>query len=324
LEYRIIEYYKQMYNCSPKIVNSLSKQMYSGSMKVYRDYNEVPATFYALSGATVFRLLSTITIPASGNLFIGNENLTYKKLYDPVSPPVSSILINTTRNTGGLISIPQFILNRSSVYSANQNCSPALSHWGTSVIMDGGFDEDKSYLFTAINQASLTAVSANDIPLISIKLAPSVDTGIAASTIGTRSLINRSFLTLKQIGIITGQTLNMTVRLNSSSSLFDTLTSWTNVGTGSLAQYIDHSVRGTTPLPTGGDIILGYFASEQGTGRLQVTTTDIDAIRELSNSILGGNFTYPDGPDILTVYARCNTAGSSIVRCRVSWTEAQG
>jgi hypothetical protein len=39
LEYRIIEYYKQMYNCSPKIVNSLSKQMYSGSMKVYRDYN---------------------------------------------------------------------------------------------------------------------------------------------------------------------------------------------------------------------------------------------------------------------------------------------
>jgi len=292
--------------------------------KVYRDYNEVPATFYALSGATVFRLLSTISIPASGNLVIGNENLTYTKLNDTVSAPVSSILINTTRNTGGLLSIPQFILNRSSIYSINQNCSPALSHWGTSVIMDGGFDEDKSYLFTAINQSNLSAVSANDIPLISVKLAPSVDTGVVASTVGIRSLINRSFLTLKQIGIVTGQTLNVTVKLNSSSTLFDSLSNWTNVGTGSLAQYIDHSVRGTSPLPTGGDTILGYFASEQSTGRLQVTTTDIDAIRELSNSILGGNLTFPDGPDILTVYARCNTAGSSTVRCRVSWTEAQG
>jgi hypothetical protein len=39
LEYRIIEYYKQMNNCVKKISNTLSKQMYSGSMKIYRDYN---------------------------------------------------------------------------------------------------------------------------------------------------------------------------------------------------------------------------------------------------------------------------------------------
>ena len=26
---------------------------------------------------------------------------------------------------------------------------PSLFHWGTSVIMDGGFDDDDSYLFTA-------------------------------------------------------------------------------------------------------------------------------------------------------------------------------
>jgi len=232
-------------------------------------------------------------------------------------------LINTTRNTGGLLSVPQFLLNKTTVYSANQNCSPALSHWGTSVIMDGGFDEDKSYLFTAINQNNITVTNTTDVPLISVRLAPSADTGNPAS-IGIRSLINRSYLTLKQIGIITGQTLNMTVRLNSNSTQFTTLSTWVNTGTGSLAQYIDHSIRGTTPLPTGGDIILGYFANEQSSGRLQVTTTDIEVIRELGNSILGGNLIYPDGPDILTVFARSNTSASTTARCRVSWTEAQG
>jgi hypothetical protein len=39
LELRVLEYYKQMYGCSCKIVNSLSKQMFSGSMKTYRDYS---------------------------------------------------------------------------------------------------------------------------------------------------------------------------------------------------------------------------------------------------------------------------------------------
>ena len=39
MEYRIIEYYKQMNNCVKKISNTLSKQMYSGSMKIYRDYS---------------------------------------------------------------------------------------------------------------------------------------------------------------------------------------------------------------------------------------------------------------------------------------------
>lgn len=39
MELRILEYYKQMYGRSCKIVNSLSKQMFSGCMKTYKDYN---------------------------------------------------------------------------------------------------------------------------------------------------------------------------------------------------------------------------------------------------------------------------------------------
>jgi len=39
IEYRIIEYYKTMNRCNRKTSNLLSKQMYSGKMKVYKEMN---------------------------------------------------------------------------------------------------------------------------------------------------------------------------------------------------------------------------------------------------------------------------------------------
>ena len=39
LEYRILEYYKNMYKCKTKLSTFLSRQTQSGSMKLYRDYN---------------------------------------------------------------------------------------------------------------------------------------------------------------------------------------------------------------------------------------------------------------------------------------------
>jgi len=39
IEYRLIEYYKQMNKCNKKTSNLLAKQLYSGNIKVYKDYN---------------------------------------------------------------------------------------------------------------------------------------------------------------------------------------------------------------------------------------------------------------------------------------------
>jgi hypothetical protein len=36
-----------------------------------------------------------------------------------------------------------------SVQTISQNCAPVMSHWGSSVIMDGRFNDDKSCIFTA-------------------------------------------------------------------------------------------------------------------------------------------------------------------------------
>ena len=36
-----------------------------------------------------------------------------------------------------------------SIQVISQECAPVMSHWGSSVIMDGGFDDDASFIFTA-------------------------------------------------------------------------------------------------------------------------------------------------------------------------------
>jgi len=41
LEYRIVEYYKNIFQCKGKISNFLSKQLYSGSLKLYKELNSV-------------------------------------------------------------------------------------------------------------------------------------------------------------------------------------------------------------------------------------------------------------------------------------------
>jgi hypothetical protein len=206
---------------------------------------------------------------------------------------------------------------------------PSISHWGTSVIMDGRFDDDKSLVFT-YGQTGVSTVAPNGIrALFSIRVAPSVDSGISAS-FGQRELINRMQLTLRALDITTS-TLNANLLvqafLNASTS---TATTWTNaVGnvTGrvnsSLAQIADYSGITTTTV-SGGEVTAGFFV---GTG---ANSIDLSQVRDLGNSILGGGGAtsntqiYPDGPDTLTIVVTNLSATSPAnVFGRLSWTEAQ-
>jgi hypothetical protein len=189
-------------------------------------------------------------------------------------------------------------------------------------MMDGRFDEDKSYLFTAGNNNAVTVGSGAEVPLISVRLAPSVDNGIG-DQFGRRSLINRSALTLKQISVACTGFFQVTLRLNTESTLFTNQNNYIRTGNGSISQYIDHAISGTSPTPVAGDTLLSFFA-EEGSGRSAVTSQNIDIIRDLGNSIVGGNRTYPDGPDLITVFVRNLSGGSQSIRTRISWTESQG
>jgi hypothetical protein len=207
--------------------------------------------------------------------------------------------------------------------------APTISHWGTSVIMDGRFDDDKSLVFTYGQVAGVTIPSNGTRALFSIRVAPSVDNSIGGN-FGARELINRMQLVLRQLDISSqafgNSSLLVRVYLNALPS---TSTPWTNavgnvtsISNSSLAQIADYSTGGGTTV-SGGEVVGGFFV---GAGAQSV---DFSQLRDLGNSILGGGGTnsnteiYPDGPDTVTIVVTNLTGTQVAVFGRLSWTEAQ-
>ena len=244
-----------------------------------------------------------------------------------------SVIIPPMATTAGVAGAQTFSFTATkptSVELAYPTFSPTLSHWGTSVIMDGRYDDDKSLVFT-YGQSSPTPIPGNqERGLFSIRVAPSADNGIPGA-FGTREIANRMQLVMRGLGMsVTGVTTAILVRgyLNATPS-FPTV--WTNAvgnrfGTinSSLSQIADHtSQAGYGVTMIGGEVVCGFYV---GTG---AGTLDLSQVRDLGNSVVGGGGTfantniYPDGPDTFTITAT-NLSGAPIsVAARLSWTEAQ-
>ena len=215
-----------------------------------------------------------------------------------------------------------------SVELAYPTFAPSISHWGTSVIMDGRFDEDNSLIFTYGQTRTVSISAGQSKALFAVRLAPSADNGVGAF-FGQRELINRMQLKLSELGVSTSSSgTNYLVRayLNATPSVSATWTipNFADAGTAnsSLAQIADYSVNGNVTV-SGGEITGGFLS--QGTDSISLRT-----LRDLGNSILGGGNSsstsgiYPDGPDTLTiVVTNLATSGSSTFSGRLSWTEAQ-
>lgn len=164
-----------------------------------------------------------------------------------------------------------------------------------------------------------------DIPLISIRLAPSVDTN-TPGFLGEREIINRMQLILNSVGILSTHNAEIILRLNGLTTNID----WTRVNNPSLSQLIYHTNQDTI---TGGVDIFN-FRAQGGTGTsgrsAEVTSQDLGSITTLGNSILGGDNVFPDGPDVLTVVAKLAEDPSTVstsnpfnITARVSWSESQ-
>jgi len=200
---------------------------------------------------------------------------------------------------------------------------PQISHWGSSVIMDGGFDEDRAYVYSAATKTQRGINNGDTKAIIALRVAPSVDNGIP-DNYGTRELVNRMQLLLRQVDISSNGKFYVELVLNPN---IDTSANWINVGGTSLAQYA--ALNPNAEL-IGGEVIFAFY-SDNG-----VNQYDLSEVKELSNCILGGGTTnyastsapdpsgiFPDGPEVLAV--RCtNIAGSNKkFDARLSWTEAQ-
>ena len=204
---------------------------------------------------------------------------------------------------------------------------PQISHWGSSVIMDGRYDDDRAYVYTVGTRTGRTISSGQTKAILALRIAPSVDNGIPGS-FATRELTNRMQLVLRGAEIAANGPFFVELLLNPT---VDTAATWQNVGGTSLAQY---AVLNDAAETQDGEVIFGFFVDAG------VASYDLSDVKEISNSILGGGIDqfiaksganptgiFPDGPEVLVVRVT-NIAGgrgsqNRSADARFSWTEAQ-
>jgi hypothetical protein len=197
--------------------------------------------------------------------------------------------------------------------------------------MDGRYDDDKSFIFQAGQTTALANLGAGaSAVLLSIRLAPSVDSGITG-VLGARDLINRMQLTLRQMDIVaTGSAAIFRVELVLNGRIAGSgAGAFASAGGSSLAQVATHATASPFTTVTGGETILSFFVYTPS-----VVQQDLNLVRDLGNSILGGGLNntvptsavnlYPDGPDVVTIrVTNVSAITTNTIASRISWTEAQ-
>lgn len=318
--------------------NNVNTEAYmrSGNLPSRYETNTLPPYTYltstlssaASTGASI-NLNDTRTWPSTGNVILtapGNSNVAVE-LISYTANSNNVLTIGSRALAGGNAAAQTFTYSATAPTWAElytPQCASTVSHWGSSVIMDGRFDDDKSYIFQAgLNTATAINTGQNSA-LISLRIAPSVDNGLTG-LLGAREIINRMQLTLRQLDTLVTTTTNV-ASYRIELILNGRLSGGTFVPAGgsSLAQLCLHTAGQTV---TGGETIFSFF-TQNG-----VTQQDLSLVRDLGNSILGGGTSlsapttpanlYPDGPDVITLRATNVGTVNGSINARISWTEAQ-
>ena len=209
---------------------------------------------------------------------------------------------------------------------------PQISHWGSSVIMDGLYDDDRAYVYTVGTKLrrSIGTGGNKTRSVLALRLAPSVDNGIIGG-FGTRELVNRMQLVLRSMDVLSEGQFFVELVLNPiPTSTVD----WLPVGGTSLAQYSNMNGQSNVDF-IGGEVIYGFYAGGAQDNAVPESYSLSD-VKEISNSILGGgtdNYEntsspnpsgiFPDGPEVVGIRVTNIGSSSAKIDARISWTEAQ-
>jgi len=278
----------------------------------------------------------TVYFPSNGYVMVGSEIMSYEGIS-------GNTLTNITRGTTMSIFAAGSlkVLNSNvaadvhaqyePVYMISCTLSPSLSHWGSAVIMDGNFDTDRGYYF---NYSNILPVPANTSRnAFMIRLSPSVSNGIVGR-LTQRELINRAQLLLQALEVnITVSSGTATCELQGTLNPVQTSSALTGVQINFAAwQSLNTSANGSQPsfaqiLPSNG--YTGNVFPGERIFQTVVSSTgqqffNLANLKEISTSVIGGDFVYPDGPDTLALTIR-NLTGTAISQASVNlfWSEAQ-
>ena len=229
---------------------------------------------------------------------------------------------------------------RTAAVLISTTCAPQFTHWGSSVVMDGGFDDDASLLF-GYTSGNFTLAAGETKTLLVLRPAPSASNTLSGA-MGERELINRSVTDLISCSVVASTAgnnaqsapgeiigiLNPTSfttispdDLTFSSVNSPTITVDTNTSKFFQPSFLQIAVPTESEIPLDGQVLFRFFFT-QGANRFE-----LDNVRELITSVFGGDKVYPDGPDTLVVVARNlgNVANQDLdtLSFNFEWLEAQ-
>lgn len=160
----------------------------------------------ALSSTNVEEMIleDTTLFPASGSVYVDNEIIRYtsKTLTKLVGLTRSATYSNFSAGSQRTYRAGSATTHTdgTGVLLLTNTATPQINHWGSAFLTDGGFDEDRGYLFS--HQEKEVSISTSKSALFLIRLSPSVSNAITGD-LGERELINRAQLLLKNIEITT-------------------------------------------------------------------------------------------------------------------------
>jgi hypothetical protein len=248
-----------------------------------------------------------------------------------IAPATGGLAVAHSANTG--------------VRVVSVTASPDLNHWGSAVIMDGGFTVDRTYTFTYnVTNFSVTPVAVPQTAFM-MRLAPSLSNAITGE-LGAKELINRAQVLLQ----------NMYINVNNPASRFLVqgllnpnnilLANWRPLNTAatylqpSFTQFVSNTGFGTASASiqflgqanaasgqvanaaTGGEQIFSIPVTQTNSGFL-----DLALIKEITSMVLPGTGSYPNGNEILAVnFIPVNpqaSGGNANVDVQLTYTESQ-
>lgn len=326
--------------------NNINDEAYMRSSNLpvrYSIDNDSPVTFLTStidSNATTIPVDNLQEFNDTGTLMVDNEVITYTGRSTTDGPgnftgctreaTFQQYLQGTTTTLSAGGKVPHS--SNTGIIEISNTCSPTLSHWGSSLIMDGGFERDRGYLFTY--PETNIDISTTTKTAFAVRLAPSVSNA-SVGRLGAKDLLNRSQMLLEEIAVSIGRSGGFFSSVgevvvqgvinprNFSDANWKPLTGVDDGGQPSFAQYASGSditwSTGTYALP--GEQIFAFTAASSNSGST-VTTQSLTKLKEMSGAPLGGDFMYPDGPDILCINVFIvfgNTKATVILK----WIEAQ-
>jgi hypothetical protein len=287
-------------NTLPNLTNSERYKVFVNSPNLI---HLTPKNATITVGATVSRSTNTVTvvtaqahnIPATGNNYVGIYNSGVANIPDYVGP------VTVTNAT-------TFTYTASGSFTVNSTVSSTIA---IAEVLNFTSQGNTQYTYFLFPDGSLDNTSGpNYQPLISLRLSPSVSSGLTGK-LGDRDVINRMQLRLQEIGVSTDQLVDVKLLLNPRLNNLN----FVGVDPPSLTQIVEHTAADTVS----GGVQVYNFRAAGGTE----TTVSVEELFELSNSILGGDSSFPDGPDIITVAVSRLTGNNTLSSAKISWSEAQ-